>query len=525
MSDNASGLKEDRKKVLKRAFSMATGTLTSRILGLLRDMALGALFDRMVTDAWTAAFRLPNLFRRLFGEGSLSVSFIPVFMQAQGEDASGIRARNLINGLYTFFLIAFGVLALWGILRTEDVFQLLVTDVYAQNLTKWEMTLRMGRIMFGFVFFVCLYAYFMGILNALGSFGVPALAAALLNISMLVFTFMPAAWFPQKGDGLAWGVLVGGLLQAALLWWALKSRGYLPRWQISFWGSDLAKVLRNMIPGLAGMGLAQFSTLVNLHFASSLSEGSISYIYWADRLLELPLSLISVSLGAAVLPTLSEFAARKDTKLFKEASQESFLMNLFLAWPASLGLFFLAQPIVEVLFYRGQFSVSDVLATTTVLKVYAISLLVVSCSRVLMPLYYATKNAWYPAAVSILSLAVHIALAPWLMQAHGLQGLVVASLLGASINMLLLLTGLPFWKLSFHWDVVLQSIVKMTAAGVGLVFVLKMYSLVALQMEKGPQMLALFVAILAAAAIYFAIAALLKSPEFSKIRPLFRRGL
>ncbi|KHD87842.1 MAG: multidrug transporter MurJ [Bdellovibrio sp. ArHS] len=524
MSDNASGLKEDRKKVFKRAFSMATGTLTSRILGLLRDMALGALFDRHITDAWTAAFRLPNLFRRLFGEGSLSVSFIPVFIEAQGNDSSGARSRNLINGLYTIFLIAFGVLALLGILRTEDVFRLLVSDTYAMHPEKWALTLRLGRIMFGFVFFVCLYAYFMAILNALGSFGLPAVAAALLNISMLLFTFLPPAWFPQMGDGLAWGVLVGGLLQATLLFGALRSQGYLPTFRFSFWNRDVAKVLRYMLPGLAGMGLAQFSTLVNLHFASALPEGAISYIYWADRLLELPLSLISVSLGAAVLPSLSEFAARKETARFREVSQDNFSMNLFLAWPASLGLFFLAQPIVEVLFYRGHFSMQDVVATTAVLKVYALSLLIVSCSRVLMPLYYASQNTWFPAVASVAGLVVHVLLAPSLMAGQGLQGLVVAGLLGGLLHMILLLGGLSFWKLSFDWDSLLQSIVKMTAAGVGMSVVLKIHSLVTVEMTTGPRVLALFVTILGAALIYFGIAALLGSPEFAKIRPLFRRG-
>jgi len=201
------------------------------MLGLLRDVAMAAFFERMVTDAWAAAFRFPNLFRRLLGEGSLSVSFIPVFIEARSEDPSGVRARNLANGLYTLLLITMGALTLAGVLFTDDLFRLILSADYVQIAEKWDLTVRLGRIMFAFVFFVSTSAYFAGLLNSLGSFGLPALAPALLNIAMLVFTFLPVGWFPQVGDGLAWGVLIGGLLQAALLWWALWTRDYLPRRQ------------------------------------------------------------------------------------------------------------------------------------------------------------------------------------------------------------------------------------------------------------------------------------------------------
>lgn len=522
MSREASGLTEDRKKVFKRAFFMASGTLTSRILGLLRDMALGALFDRAVTDAWTAAFRIPNFFRRLFGEGALSVSFIPVFMEAHVDDPSGVRVKNLINGFYTLLLIVLASLTLLGTVFAEQVFHFLLSDVYGATIERWELTVRMGRIMFGFIFFICTYAYYMGILNSLGSFGIPAAAPALLNVSMLVFTFIPPQWFPNLGDGLAWGVLVGGALQSLLLFMALRSRGYLPQLQYRVWNEDVKKVLRNLLPGLVGMGLLQFSTLVNLYYASALSEGSISYIYWADRLLELPLSLVSVSLGAALLPTLSAFAAGNEKEKFKESAQESFLMNLFLAWPASLGLFFLADPIVEVLFLRGRFTSFDAQATSSVLKIYAMSLVLISCSRVVMPLYYAVKNTRFPAMISLLSLVVHIVLAPLLMTYQGLLGLMFSGVIAAFINTSLLLIGLRYWDLSFRWKLLLKSIGKFFIAGLGLVVALKLYDVLMLYMARGLQVLALLIAILVAVVVYLSLAAFLRCEEFAKIRPLFR---
>ncbi|WP_413561570.1 murein biosynthesis integral membrane protein MurJ [Bdellovibrio sp. HCB209] len=461
----ASGLKEDRKKVFKRAFFMAGGTLTSRILGLFRDMALAALFDRAVTDAWTAAFRLPNLFRRLFGEGSLSVSFIPVFIGAQAEDPSGNRAHNLVNAIYTLLLIFLGGLTLWGIISMEPLLKLLLADNYVLDVEKWNLTVRMARIMFGFVFFVCSYAYFMGILNALGSFALPALAPALLNIAMLVFTFMPAHWFPEMGDGLAWGVFVGGVLQAAVLWWALRLRNYLPRFGRQIWNSDVRLVLKNMVPGLLGTGLLQLATLVNLHFASGLGEGALSYIYWADRLLELPLSLVAVSLGAALLPTLSDLAHRKQLTQFQNVMREHFLLNLYLAWPAAIGLFCLAQPIVEVLFYRGHFSASDVAATAMVLKVYAASLIVVSSVRVLVPSFYAVKNTWIPAATSVLGLGLHIGMAPLWIESMGLQGLVISSLVAATVQLALVMALMNRFAVSMQWKVIAKELSKILLAG------------------------------------------------------------
>ncbi|WP_413578241.1 murein biosynthesis integral membrane protein MurJ [Bdellovibrio sp. HCB290] len=461
----ASGLKEERKKVFKRAFFMAGGTLTSRVLGLFRDMALAALFDRTITDAWSAAFRLPNLFRRLFGEGALSVSFIPVFIEAQALDISGVRARNLLNAVYTLLLIVLGVFTLWGLGSMETLLKLLLADSYVMDLEKWNLTVRMARIMFGFVFFVCSYAYFMAILNALGSFALPAVAPALLNISMLVFTFMPTFWFPQMGDGLAWGVLIGGVLQSALLWWVLRERNYLPRLTMKIWSPDIRQVLKNMLPGLLGAGLLQLATLVNLHFASGLGEGAISYVYWADRLLELPLSLVAVSIGAALLPTLSQLAQQNNRAQFQSVLQEHFLMNLFLAWPAAVGLYFLAQPIVEVLFYRGHFSLADVVATTAVLKVYAGSLLMVSSVRVLIPSYYAVKNTWIPAGSSLLGLILHVVMAPLWIQALGLQGLVLSGLVASVLQLGLVILLMGRYAISLNFRLMANEFFKILLAG------------------------------------------------------------
>jgi len=526
VSDEASGFKAERKKVSINALKMASGTMTSRVLGFLRDMALAAFFDRTVTDAWTTAFRLPNLFRRLFGEGSLAVSFIPVFIDLQVKDPSGVRARNLVNAFYTLlmiFLATFTVLGVWGM---RDILHVLLHADYSLVPGKFELTLRMARLMFSFVFFVCTYAYMAGLLNALGSFALPALAPALFNVAVLAFTLMPPSWFLHRGDGLALGVAIGGMLQAAILWPMLKAKNYLPEWNFLIWSADIREVLRRLLPGLMGLGLLQFMTLLNLHFASHLPEGSISSVYWADRLLELPLSLVAVSIGTALLPRLSELWSQGDKGAVAKTTEDSFLLNIYLAWPAALGLFFLAEPIIEVLFKRGHFTGDDVMRTSNVLQVYAVTLLFMSSVRVLIPAYYAAKNTWAPALFAGAGLLLHVFLAPRLMANMGLQGLVISALFSALLNLVLLVAFLPKLGVSLSWRGMLPSLLKIVAAGVLLVVGTQIYwglSAVGLFGNKLLQTAGLSLAILVGAVGYFYGSVFLGLPQSQKFLALLRQ--
>lgn len=513
---SASSSKEVSKKVVRHALNMALGTFSSRILGLLRDMALAALFSRTITDAWTAAFRLPNLFRRLLGEGSLSVSFIPVFIEARMD--SHERAQNLANGLYTFLLLFLAILTAVGILFADPLLRLLLAAGYGPE--KFAITVRMARIMFGFVFFVATYAYFMGILNALGKFALPALAPTLFNVAMIVSTLIPGSFFSFEGDGLAWGVLVGGALQVGVLVPALAKLGALPRFGWRGFNEDIRRVLRNMLPGLLGMGLLQFSTIVNLKYASGLPEGAISYIYWADRLLELPLSLVSVSLGAALLPTLAVFWNQGKRQQMSETANYYLRLNLFLAIPAALGLYFLTGPIVEVLFLRGRFVMADAEATASILKIYAGLLISASCVRVLVPAYYAIKNTWFPAIAATLSLLTHIGLAPLFMESWGLEGLVLSSFVSASLNMLLLLSFYPKLIGAFDYFKFVVHLMKFVFAGVGMVISLQVHGLFISWFAEGffaAKILALSLTILLGAASYLGLSYVLKVEELKAL--------
>lgn len=423
--------------------------MTSRVLGQLRESLLAAYFDKRVTDAWAAAFRVPNMFRRLLGEGSLSVSFIPVFVEARHHD--NVRAQNLINSVYTFLLIILGCLTTFGILHPEPLLNLVLDPAYIANTEKYLLTLRLTKMMFGFIFFISSYAFIMGILNALGQFSLPAIAPTLWNLCMIISTVLPHAWFPVLGDQLAWGVLIGGVLQAALLLPALIKAGYLPKLSLDYRNKDFQKVIRNMGPGLIGMGLLQFTTIVNLRFASSLMEGTISYINYVDRLIELPLSLISVSLGTALLPALSGFLARNERVKIGQTAQHYLELNLLLTMAAAAGLFSLAEPIVQLLFGRGKFTPDDVHMAAQILKTYCWIMVFASGVRVLTPAYFSVKNTWFPAVISAVCLVAHILIAPLLMAQWGVHGLMVSTIISATLNLILLLMFFPRFVSEFNY--------------------------------------------------------------------------
>lgn len=462
-------------QVVRYALAMALGTTSSRVLGLVREIIFAALFPRAVTDAWIAAFRLPNMFRRLFGEGSLSVSFVPVFVEARvRDDGSGRRARVLMDGFFTLLVGFLATLTVLGILFPEPVLRVLLDPEYVAQTEKFLLTVHMARIMFGFVFLICVYAYFMGILNALGVYGLPAMAPMLFNVAMIVSTLLPTDRFSSVGDGLAWGVIIGGVLQAGLLVPALMKRGYLPR--LSFhWNADIAKVLTNMVPGLFGLGLLQITTLVNMRFASQLGEGPISWINWADRLLELPLSLISVSLGTALLPTLSDLWARGHKEKMSETMNFTLRLNVYVCMGAALGLYFLAEPIVRVIFEHGRFRAEDTLATAGVLRVWALIMIPTACVRVLAPSYYAIKNTWFPACVSAFCLAVHVTIAPLMMERWGLTGLNLSSLTSATLNFTLLMVFYRVLIAPFAYGRLFLQVLRFLVPGIALVAVVHLH--------------------------------------------------
>lgn len=509
---------DQSRQVTINALAMAFGTMTSRVLGLVRDLLFASMFPPMVRDAWTAAFRWPNLFRRILGEGSLAVSFVPQFVRARVEDESGVEAQNLVNSFYTMLLVVLGFLTALGMIFPGVVLGWVLDPSYVAQVEKMELTIRLSRIMFMFIYFMSTYAFFMGILNALGKYALAAMAPTLFNVAMIVANLLPREWFPVEGDALGWGVVVGGFFQMAILIPSLKKQGFLPRLSMQWRNPRALRVWKNMIPGLLGLGLLQVTTIVNMRFASSLPEGSITYIYLADRLLELPLSLVSVSLGVALLPTLARLWSEKKTEVMHTTANYYMRLNLYIAIPAAVGLFLLSQPIVRLLFAHGHFTDLDAQMTGLVVRIYALILVVSSAVRVLAPSFYAIGNTKIPAIISAVCVGTHVIVAPILMREFGIQGLVASNLVSSGLNLTLLLVSYRLYIGSLGLGRIMASLLKFISAGAVMYVVLHFfaeYSRINYRHEFIWLLFFVTSAVLLGAGVYGLMSYLLKMEEFS----------
>ncbi|GAB4260251.1 MAG: murein biosynthesis integral membrane protein MurJ [Deferrisomatales bacterium] len=420
-------------KIARAVGVLSSATLLSRVLGLLRDVVLAAAFGAGgALDAFFVAFRLPNTLRRLFAEGSLTVAVVPVFVETleTGGDGQahrlGRRAFTLLGVVLALVSAAgvWGAPALvrataWGFLRDPD---------------KFALTVHLTRLVFPFIALVGLTALAGGMLNAWGVFSYPALAPVVLNLCMIAAVVGLAGVVSPPVESLAYGVLAGGLLQLALQWPPLRRRGF--RFRPDFrWGDPaIRKILRLMGPTVFGVAVYQVNILVSTFLASWLPDGSVSYLYYAERLFQLPLGVFAVSLGTASLPSLSRLAARGDREGFRRTLAEALRMTGFIVLPAAAGLLVLARPILVVLLQRGAFDAATVEATARALVWYAVALLPVAGVRVLAPAFYALQDTRTPVWAAFWSLWVNLAASLVLMGPMLHAGLALATALSSGFN-------------------------------------------------------------------------------------------
>jgi putative peptidoglycan lipid II flippase len=509
----------ERRSITISALIFALGTLMSRVLGLLRDMMMARYFSNDVRDAFFNAFRLPNLFRRLFGEGSLATGFIPIFIDilvgrpAQGGDQA--RARDLVSALFSLLMSLTITISCLAILFMEPILRWLLNgEAYMSVPGKFELTVDLARIMFGFLILISLYAFFMAILNSLKKFAMTAIAPCFFNITMIALIgFSPRLQIPEVILG--WGVLIGGFLQMVVLVPSVWRAGFFPRLSIRWSSPDLARVLKAAIPGLFGMSILQLSAIVNMHFASALASGSQSYLYFADRILDLPISLFVVSVSSALLPSLARNWAERDFDAMSETINHYLRLIFFLAFPAAIGMFVLAQPIVEVLFLGRHFSYMDAVATAHVIQVYAFAILAAAGVRILAQGFYAIHNTWFPALAGGVSLVAHVLFAYALTNAFGLVGLACASVGSATVNFIMLATAYSSWVGGLQLRILAKSGLKFSICGLLMAVALQLNGVVMHEMTNRffTRAVSLGVTITVGMVVYFASAYVLKIPE------------
>lgn len=426
------------RTIVKNASIVSAATFLSRGLGLVRDLIMAyTLGASVLADAFFVAFRVPNLLRSLFAEGSLTMAFVPTFVrirQEQGDRAAFILARSI----QIWLALILGVLTLGVLLFPKAVTLMIASGFAAEKPEMFELTASLVQICFPYILFISGVALCMGILNSMGHFLVPALAPCLLNITLIAAS-LGAIWMGGNvAVWLAWGVLVAGVGQWLLQQPVLRAKGFTWRGPVEIAGPGVRRIGMLMLPTILGSAVYQFNILIGTGMASFLPEGSISNLYYADRLFQFPLGVFGVAVGVATLPSLSSLAAPERRDEFRSTLASSLGLTLFVNLPAAAGLAGLSLPLVELLFGRGEFSSQAVHGTAMALLGYVVGLPAFSCVRSLASAYYALGDTKTPVRVALICLGAYVAVGYASMQVIGHVGLALASSVSAWINVLLL---------------------------------------------------------------------------------------
>jgi len=423
-------------RLARSAGLISIATFTSRILGVVRETVLAYYFGASAQmDAFNVAFRIPNLLRDLFAEGAMTAAFVPAFTRAIGERGRE-HAWRLGNLVINALLLITGTLVVLGILFAGPITAAIAPE-FAATPGKLELTTGLTRVMLPFLTTVAVAVAFMGMLNALHRFFVPSLSPAMFNVATILCTIALVPVMPRFGlppiMAVALGTLLGGLGQIALQWPVAHRLGFRYRPIVSFRDQELVNVLRMMVPGTVGIAAVNINVLVNTYLATG-EEGAVSWLGYAFRLMYLPIGLFGVSIATAALPDVSRHAAAADHAAMRRMVSSAVRLMLMLNVPAMIGLVVLAGPIVALIYERGQFTPADTAATAAALMFYAPGLLGYSAVKIASPTFYALRDSRTPVTVSLISVALNLALNLMLVRVMGYQGLALGTAIAALFN-------------------------------------------------------------------------------------------
>lgn len=438
--------------LFKSASTVSLLTLLSRITGFVRETLIASVFGaNAITDAFRVAFLIPNLFRRLFAEGAFSQAFVPVLAATRAEQGDA-ATQVLIDKVATVLAWAVLLTSVVGVLAAPWLVWLMASGLQ-QSAQGMDTAVSLTRFMFPYIAFMSMVALSAGILNTWRSFAVPAATPVLLNVCMILAAWLGAPWLRGQGIepifAMAGGVMLGGVLQLAVQIPALRKLGLLPRIALSPSGikaswqdSGTRRILTLMVPALLGVGVAQLSLLINTQIASHLTPGSVSWINFADRLMEFPIAMLGVALGVVLMPQLSAAKASGDMPRYSAMLDWGLRLVLVLAWPCAMALLVFAQPLVTVLYHYGAFTAHDVSQTTAALTGYGVGILGLVAIKVLAPGFYAHQDTRTPVRIAIMVL-VFTQVMNWLLVPYLAHAALTLSIgLGALLNALSLLIGL-----------------------------------------------------------------------------------
>lgn len=430
--------------LLKALATVSSMTLLSRILGFLRDTIVARTFGAgMYTDAFFVAFKLPNLLRRLFAEGAFSQAFVPILAEYKNRRGHEDTKLLLDHVASLLFLAVFAV-TLIGIVAAPILIYVSAPGFSAVP-EKFDITVDLLRLTFPYILFISLVSLAGGVLNTFSRFSVPAFTPVLLNVSLIASTLWLAPYCHPPVLALAWGVFIGGVLQLGFQIPFLKRIGLLPRWRLELHDEGVWRILKLMGPAAFGVSISQISLLINTIFASFLVTGSVSWLYYADRLMEFPTGLLGVALGTILLPSLAKHHADRSTDEYSKLLDWGLRLTLLLALPAAVALAILAVPLIATLFHYGAFTANDVWMTRQALVAYALGLLGLILVKVLAPGFYARQNIRTPVKIALVTLVATQLMNLLFVWQLKHAGLALSIGLGACLN-----AGMLFYQLRKH---------------------------------------------------------------------------
>ena len=519
--------------LFKAASTVSLLTLVSRITGLVRELLIASTFGASaMTDAFNVAFRIPNLFRRLFAEGAFSQAFVPVLAASKAQHGE-LETKLLIDRVATLLTWALLLTCVVGVAAAPVLVWLMASGL-KQDPRGFEAAVFMTRWMFPYIGFMSLVALSSGVLNTWRRFAVPAATPVLLNLAMIAAAWAGAPWFKAHGIepiyALGAGVMLGGMLQLAVQVPALMSLGLLPKIRFNWaevkaaWSDPATKnIAKLMLPALLGVSVAQISLLINTQIASHLTPGSVSWLTYADRLMEFPTAMLGVAIGVVLMPQLAAAKAANDADKYSAMLDWGLRIVVLLAVPCAVALLTFAKPLVATLYHYGAFTDRDVLQTTTALMGYGVGLVGLVAIKVLAPGFYASQDIKTPVRIAIVVLVItqllNLAFVPVLQHA----GLALAIGIGALINALWLLLGLRrrgSYKPAPGWGRFgLQVMVASALLAVFLIWAAGSVNWTALKSAALVRIGLLALVLIASAAIYFVALRIFGL----KIRQLIRR--
>lgn len=517
----------ETKNITKAASIVGGATFLSRILGYIRDAVIAAFFGAGTSaDIFFIAYRIPNFFRRLVGEGSLTVSFIPIFTEELSL-GSKQKAKILANRAFTFFTIILAALTITGIIFSEQIVELTAPG-FANIQNKLSLTVSLTKWMFPFLLFICLVALGMGVLNSLKHFSAPALSPIWFNLSMIGSVIFLLPFFKEPVYALAFGVVLGGMLQFLYQLPYLKRYDMFPNFDFNFNDPAIKKIVFLMLPAVLATGVSQINVLVTSRFASHLSDGSVAYLYYADRIVELPMGVFVIAVATAALPSMSEYAIRQDWQGFKDSLSFSIRLVTFITIPAAVGIIVLATPIVTMLFQRGRFGPEATGGTVVALYYFSIGLASFGGVRILVSAFYSLKDTFTPVKIGIAAVVANIAFCFLLVGPMKHSGLALATSLSSFVNLLLLFLVLRKRLGGIGGRKILASALKVLSSSIIMGIAVYGVSLFVNWSDGGITLLKLSVlsfAIICGVMIYLLCAKLFKSPEMHFLTEILKEKL